>query len=68
MAFDPLADETLRPQAQARNHIVGQDLATLSIEEIDERIAILREEISRLEQARTDKQASRTAADAVFRI
>lgn len=67
MAFDPLADETVRPQAQARNHVVGQDLSTLSIEEIDERIAVLRQEITRLEQMRVEKQASKTAADAVFK-
>ncbi|KPQ11027.1 MAG: putative small protein containing a coiled-coil domain [Saliniramus fredricksonii] len=67
MAFDPFADETVRPQAQARNHVVGQDLSTLSIEEIDERIAALRQEITRLEQMRAQKQASKSAADAVFK-
>ncbi len=67
MAFDPFADETVRPQAQARNYVVGQDLSTLSIEEIDERIAVLRQEITRLEQMRTEKQASKSAADAVFK-
>ncbi|MCC5976651.1 MAG: DUF1192 domain-containing protein [Salinarimonas sp.] len=67
MAFDPFADETVRPQAQARNHVVGQDLTTLSIEEIDERIHVLREEIARLEEMRSQKQASKSAADAIFK-
>lgn len=67
MAFDPFADDTVRPVAHARNHVVGQDLATLSIEEIDERIQVLREEITRLEQMRAEKQASKSAADAVFK-
>ncbi len=67
MAFDPFADDTVRPVANARNPVVGQDLATLSIEEIDERIQVLREEITRLEQMRAEKQASKSAADAVFK-
>ncbi len=67
MAFDPLAEETVRPVDQARNHIVGQDLATLSIEEIDERIKVLRDEIARLEEMRAQKQASKSAADAIFK-
>jgi uncharacterized small protein (DUF1192 family) len=67
MAFDPFAEETVRPVSHARNHVVGQDLATLSIEEIDERIQVLREEITRLEQMREQKEASKSAADAVFK-
>ena len=32
-------------------HEIGQDLALLSVKELDERIALLREEIARLEAA-----------------
>jgi uncharacterized small protein (DUF1192 family) len=49
-------------------HEIGQDLALLSIEEIEERIALLRTEIARLETARSAKQASRAAADSVFKF
>jgi uncharacterized small protein (DUF1192 family) len=47
-------------------HEIGQDLAQLSVMEIDARIALLRQEIDRLEAMRASKQASRAAADAVF--
>lgn len=67
MALDPFADELQRPQEAARNHVVGQDLSTLSIDEIDERIQILREEIMRLEKMRAEKHASKSAADSVFK-
>jgi uncharacterized small protein (DUF1192 family) len=48
-------------------HEIGQDLALLSLEELDERIAILRGEVERLELARAKKQASRSAADQFFK-
>jgi len=48
-------------------HEVGQDLATLSIDEIEVRIELLREEIARLEAAKAAKSMSRTAADAFFK-
>jgi uncharacterized small protein (DUF1192 family) len=48
-------------------HEIGQDLALLSIKELGERIALLQSEIERLETARTNKQASRSAADQFFK-
>jgi uncharacterized small protein (DUF1192 family) len=48
-------------------HEIGQDLALLSIKELGERIALLQSEIERLEAARTNKQASRSAADQFFK-
>ncbi len=48
-------------------HEIGQDLSPLSVAEIDARIALLQEEIERLRQARTAKDATRSAADALFR-
>lgn len=47
-------------------HEVGQELSQLSIEELGERIAALKDEISRLEAALAGKQASRTSADRFF--
>jgi len=45
---------------------IGQDLSTLSIEELNERAEELRAEIARLEQARNQKTAQKSAADSVF--
>lgn len=49
-------------------HEIGQDLSTLGIEEIDARVALLKDEIERLAAARRAKTASRAAADAVFKF
>lgn len=48
-------------------HEIGQDLSMLSVEELTERIGLLRAEIARLEAAVTAKQASRNAADKFFK-
>src|SRR5437763_16059095 len=48
-------------------HEIGQDLALLSIKELDERVALLKEEIARLEASKAGKQASRSAADQLFK-
>jgi uncharacterized small protein (DUF1192 family) len=48
-------------------HVLGQDLSSLSIEELGERIGWLEDEIERLKQARHAKEASRKAADSFFR-
>lgn len=48
-------------------HVLGQDLSSLSIEELGERMLWLEDEIERLKQARASKEASRKAADSFFR-
>jgi uncharacterized small protein (DUF1192 family) len=48
-------------------HEIGQDLTLLSVAELNERIALLREEITRLEADIEKKQSSKSAADMVFR-
>jgi uncharacterized small protein (DUF1192 family) len=48
-------------------HDIGQDLALLSVQELTDRIALLNEEIARLDQARSRKQASRSVADQFFK-
>jgi uncharacterized small protein (DUF1192 family) len=48
-------------------HEIGQDLALLSVKELQERIALLKEEIARLEASIAGKQASRTVADQFFK-
>ena len=48
-------------------HEIGQDLALLSVKELQERIALLKEEITRLEASIASKQASRSVADTFFK-
>ncbi len=59
-------DEDDRPKKK-QVHEMGQDLALLSVQELHERIASLREEIARLEAVAAKKQASRSAADTFFK-
>jgi uncharacterized small protein (DUF1192 family) len=55
------------PRKAAPSHEIGQNLDDLSVQEIDERIAALRAEITRLEEARSAKQASLCAAATFFK-
>ncbi|PRD43924.1 DUF1192 domain-containing protein [Phyllobacterium phragmitis] len=55
------------PPIRKTAHEIGQDLSLLSVAELDERIAILRAEIERLEADRDKKGDSKTAAEALFR-
>jgi uncharacterized small protein (DUF1192 family) len=48
-------------------HEIGQDLALLSVEELQERIAFLQGEIARLEEAAASKRASLSAANTFFK-
>jgi uncharacterized small protein (DUF1192 family) len=52
---------------KAVSHEIGQDLSQLSLEELARRIALLTEEIARLEAARQAKSASRAAAEGFFK-
>lgn len=65
MAFDPFADE---PGETWSGHQIGQDLSMLSIDEIDERVAMLEREIARLKEARANKENSLAAASAFFKL
>ncbi len=57
-------DEPNRPK---RHHEIGQDLSLLSVADLDERIALLREEIARLEVDKVAKGATKLAAEALFK-
>jgi uncharacterized small protein (DUF1192 family) len=46
---------------------IGQDLALLSVNELRDRIALLKEEIARMEASIASKQASRNVADTFFK-
>ncbi len=63
MFFDDNAQETT-----AYNHHIGEDVTLLSATEIDNRIAMLKAEIRRLETDRNDRKHSRAAAEALFRL
>lgn len=55
------------PLKRARAHEIGQDLSLLSVEELRERIEVLKGEIARIEQELSQKGATKAAADALFR-
>jgi uncharacterized small protein (DUF1192 family) len=59
-------EEDDRPKKKLA-HEIGQELALLSVEELRERIALLNDEIARLEAAMAKKQASRSTADQFFK-
>ena len=48
-------------------HEIGCDLTFLSAGELEERIALLREEIARLEADKASKTSSRSVAESLFK-
>ena len=62
----PAIDDEDRPKKKI-THEIGQELALLSVKELDERVGLLKEEIARLEAAKAGKQASRNVADTFFK-
>jgi len=59
-------DDDDRPRKKV-THEIGQDLSLLSVEELTERIVLLKSEIVRLEEAATKKRASRDSANSFFK-
>ncbi|WP_294534188.1 DUF1192 domain-containing protein [uncultured Rhodoblastus sp.] len=53
--------------APPSQHVPGEPLDALSVDELTARIELLRAEIARLEAAREKKHASRAAAAAFFK-
>ncbi|MFZ5690825.1 MAG: DUF1192 domain-containing protein [Pseudomonadota bacterium] len=62
----PAFDHDDRPKKKIA-HEIGQDLTFLSVAELNDRIALMREEIARLEADIAKKQSSRSAADMFFK-
>lgn len=60
------AEDEDRPRKKI-THDIGQDLALLSVGELNERVALLQAEIERLQAAAASKEASRNAADKFFK-
>ena len=62
----PAIDDEDRPKKKLV-HEIGQDLTLLSVGELTARVALLKEEIARLEANMATKQASKSAADLFFK-
>lgn len=56
-------DEVRKP----KGHEVGMPIDAMSVEELQQRIALLRDEIARLEQAIAARRNTRAAADSLFK-
>lgn len=61
-----MTDDDDRPRKKI-THEIGQDLYLLSVKELEERIALLNDEIARLQAAIASKQSSRGIADSLFK-
>jgi uncharacterized small protein (DUF1192 family) len=59
-------DDDDRPRKKI-THEIGQDLSLLSVEELNERIALLNAEIARMQEAMTKKRASKDTANSFFK-
>ena len=57
-------DDVKKPR---RSHEIGQDLAALSVAELQNRIALLKDEIARIEAELAAKGSTKAAAEALFR-
>jgi len=62
----PAIDDDDRPKKKIA-HEIGQDLTLLSVEELQARVRLLHDEISRIEADMAQKRASRSAADQFFK-
>lgn len=62
----PAPDEDDQPKKKIA-HEIGQDLTLLSAGELSDRIALLKNEIARLEADMTKKRAIKSAADSFFK-
>jgi uncharacterized small protein (DUF1192 family) len=61
---DPFGTARRKPPTA---HDIGEPLDAMSVGELDDRIELLRREIVRLEEARAQREATRKAADALFK-
>ncbi len=59
-------DDDDRPKKKI-SHEIGQELALLSVQELEDRIALMKEEIARIEASINSKQTSRNVADMFFK-
>jgi uncharacterized small protein (DUF1192 family) len=59
-------DDDDRPKKKIA-HEIGQDLSLLSVEELGQRVQLMRDEIGRLEADMAQKRSKRAAADQFFK-
>ena len=62
----PAIDDDDRPKKKI-THEIGQELTLLSVDELAERVALLKDEIARLEANMASKRATKSAADQFFK-
>ena len=63
-----MEDENLpRPKGDAASHLAGEDLSPYSQDELEERVALLKAEIERVEAHSSRAAKHRAAADALFK-
>ena len=62
---DPFFEEPRKKKMIA--HDIGEDLSALSLDELDARILLLKQEIDRLDAEKQKKSAVKSAADSVFK-
>ena len=60
-------DEDEEKAKKRRDIEIGSDLSTLSVDELDERVELLKAEIGRIEEEKKQKQSSLSAAEAFFK-
>lgn len=63
---DPFFEDL--PKKKPQIHEIGQDLSAISVDELGERIALLKREIERLEAERAKKDKAKSAAADVFKL
>ena len=59
-------DDRPRPKGDAASKLAAEDLGPYSQDELEERIALLKAEIARVEKHRLSAAAHRDAAEALF--
>jgi len=62
----PAIDDDDRPKKKI-THEIGQELTLLSVSELAERVALLKDEIARLEANMAGKRATKSVADQFFK-
>lgn len=62
---DPFFDEL--PKKKPTSHEIGQDLSALSVDELHDRIALLKSEIERLDAERAKKEKAKSVAADIFK-
>lgn len=62
---DPFFEDL--PKKKPQTHEIGQDLSAISVDELGERIALLKREIERIEAERAKKDKAKSIAADLFK-